>query len=108
PISEVIVEGIRRASSVRRFIDRMGSGHGVLEQSEAPLAPGLFTAEEIALRGLVDGRLTVQILSQKGPGSVAENARLLYAFFCLDLLRVKEPASVKKLQWKTEGGSLGD
>jgi Domain of unknown function (DUF4388) len=107
-IAEVIVEGIRRASSVRRFIDRMGSGQGVLEQSEAPLAPGLFTAEEIALRGLVDGRLTVQSLSQKGPGSVAENARLLYAFFCLDLVRVKEPAGVKKLQWKTEGGSLGD
>jgi hypothetical protein len=108
PIAEVIVEGIRRASGVRRFIDRMGSGQGVLEQSEAPLAPGLFTAEEIALRGLVDERLTVQVLSQKGPGSVAENARLLYAFYCLDLVRVKEPAGVKKLQWKTEGGSLGD
>jgi hypothetical protein len=39
---------------------------------------------------------------------VAENARLLYAFFCLDLVRVKEPAGVRKLQWKTEGGSLSD
>lgn len=108
PIADVIVEGIRRASSVRRFIERMGSGHGVLEQSEAPLAAGVFTPDEIALRGLVDGKLSVQLLSQKGPGSVAENARLLYAFYCLDLVRVKEPIGVKKLQWKTEGGSLGD
>jgi hypothetical protein len=108
PIAEVIVQGIRRASNVRRFIDRMGSGHGVLEQSESSLGPEVFTAEEIALRGLVDGRLTVQMLSQKGPGSVAENARLLYAFFCLDLVRVRESGGVKKLQWKTGGGSLGN
>lgn len=107
PIAEVIVQGIRKAASVRRFIERMGSGHGVLEQSEAPLPPQVFTAEEIALRDLVDGRQTVQTLSQKGPGSVAENARLLYAFFCLDLVRVKETSGVKKLHWKTEGGTLG-
>jgi Domain of unknown function (DUF4388) len=109
PIAEVIVEGVRRAENVRRFVDRLGSGHGVLEQAEAPLAPGLFTPDEIALRGMVDGRLPVQMLCQKGPGSVAENARLLYAFFCLDLVRVKESSTgVKKVQWKTEGGALGD
>jgi Domain of unknown function (DUF4388) len=110
PIAEVIVEGVRRAANVRRFVDRLGSGHGVLEQAEAPLAPGLFTPDEIALRGMVDGRLPVQTLCQKGPGSVAENARLLYAFFCLDLVRVKESSTggVKKVQWKTEGGALGD
>jgi hypothetical protein len=105
-IAEVIVEGVRRAGAVRRFVERLGSGHSVLEQAEAPLAPGLFSPDEIALRGLVDGRLPVQTLCQKGPGSVAENARLLYAFFCLDLVRVKEPGGVKKLQWKTEGGSM--
>jgi hypothetical protein len=105
-IAEVIVEGVRRAAAVRRFVERLGSGHSVLEQAEAPLAPGLFSPDEIALRGLVDGRLPVQTLCQKGPGSVAENARLLYAFFCLDLVRVKEPTGVKKLQWRTEGGSM--
>jgi hypothetical protein len=107
-IAEVIVEGVRRAHSVRRFVDRLGSGHGVLEASEGVVPQGVFTSEEIALRGLVDGRTSVQVLCQQGPGSVAENARLLYAFFCLDLVRVKEPAGVRKLQWKTEGGSLSD
>jgi hypothetical protein len=108
PISDVIVEGIRRAASVRRFVDRLGSGHGVLEQAAATLSPGLFSPDEISLRGMVDGKLPVQALCQKGPGSVAENARLLYAFFCLDLVRVKESTGVKKVQWKTEGGALGD
>ena len=106
PIDEVIVEGIRRAASVRRFVERLGSGQAVLEQSEGLLARGVFTPDEIGLRGLVDGRTPVQILCQKGPGSVAENARLLYAFFTLDLVRVKESASVRKVQWRTEGGGM--
>jgi uncharacterized protein DUF4388 len=107
PIDEVIVEGIRRAASVRRFIDRLGSGHGVLEQSEGSFPLGIFTPEETALRGLVDGKARVQQLCERGPGTVSENARLLYAFFALDLVRVKEPTGVRKLQWKTEGGALG-
>ena len=108
PIDEVIVEGIRRAANVRRFIDRLGSGHGVLEQAEGSFPVGVFTPEEVALRGLVDGRTRVQQLCEKGPGSIAENARLLYAFFSLDLVRVKEPTGVKRIQWKTEGGELGN
>jgi uncharacterized protein DUF4388 len=108
PIDEVIVEGIRRAANVRRFIDRLGSGHGVLEQSEGSFPLGIFTPGEVALRGLVDGRTRVQQLCEKGPGSIAENARLLYAFFSLDLVRVKESTGVKKIQWKTEGGELGN
>lgn len=106
PIAQVIVEGIRRAASVRRFVERLGSGQAVLEQSEGVLPRGVFTPEEIGLRGLVDGRTPVQILCQRGPGAVAENARLLYAFFTLDLVRVKEPASVRKVQWRTEGGGM--
>lgn len=93
---------------MRRFIDRLGSGHGVLEQAEGSFPLGVFTAEEVALRGLVDGRTRVQQLCEKGPGSIAENARLLYAFFSLDLVRVKEPTGVKRIQWKTEGGELGN
>jgi Domain of unknown function (DUF4388) len=107
PIDEVIVEGIRRAANVRRFIDRLGGGHGVLEQAEGTFPLGIFTADEVALRGLVDGKTRVQQLCERGPGTIAENARLLYAFFALDLVRVKEPTGVKKIQWKTEGGDLG-
>ncbi len=106
PIEEVIVEGVRRAQAVRRFVDRLGSGHSVLERANDDVPPGLFRDEEAALLDLVDGRTPVQLLCQRGPGTVAENARLLYAFFCLDLVRVKEAPGVRKLQWKTEGGDL--
>jgi hypothetical protein len=106
PIPEVIVEGVRCAGAVRRFIDRMGSGHAVLEQSAGVFPAGVFKPDEVAFRGLVDGRTSVQLLCENGPGSVAENARLLYAFFCLDLVRVRESSGVKRFQWKTEGGGM--
>lgn len=108
PIAEVIVAGIRHVRAVRRLIDRLGSGHGLLERTNGEIPAGLFAPEEAEFHASVDARTPLQLLCQKGPGTVAENARLLYAFFCLDLVRVKEPAGVRKLQWKTEGGSLGD
>lgn len=108
PIDEVIVAGIRRVRAVRRLIDRLGSGHALLERSSGEVPAGLFGPDETAFRAAVDARTSVQLLCQKGPGTQADNARLLYAFFCLDLVRVKEPMGVRKLQWKTEGGSLGD
>jgi hypothetical protein len=108
PTNEVIVAGIRRVRAVRRLIDRLGSGHGLLERTNGQVPAGLFDPDETAFHAVVDARTTVQVLCQKGPGTVAENARLLYAFFCLDLVRVREPTGVRKLQWKTEGGSLGD
>lgn len=108
PIDAVIVAGIRRLRAVRRLIDRLGSGRGLLERSKEEVPAGIFAPDEAEFHAAVDARTSVQLLCQKGPGTVAENARLLYAFFCLDLVRVKEPAGVRKLQWKTDGGALGD
>ena len=107
-IPELVVEGVRRAHSVRRFVERLGSGHSVLERTSADAPPGLFADGESEFLDLVDGRTPVKDLCQKGPGSEKENARSLYAFFCLDLVRIRENAGVRKLQWKTEGGALGE
>lgn len=108
PIADVILEGIRRSSAVKRFIDRLGAGHSVLERSNGGAREGLLTEPESAYLEAVDGRTPLQALCRKGPGTVSENARLLYAFFCLDLVRVKEALGVRKLQWRTEGGALGE
>jgi hypothetical protein len=107
-IPELIVGGVRRAHSVRRFVERLGSGHSVLEQTNSDAPPGLFADGESEFLELVDGRTPVKVLCQKGPGTEKENARSLYAFFCLDLVRIREAAGVRKLQWKTEGGALGE
>jgi hypothetical protein len=106
-VSELIVGGVRKAHSVRRFVERLGSGHAVLERTSANAAPGLFPDGESEFLELVDGQTPLKDLCRMGSRSEKENARSLYAFFCLDLVRVRETGGVRKLQWKTEGGALG-
>jgi len=91
-IAQLTVEGVRRTQSVRRFVDRLGSGQSVLERTGTPAPADLFGAEEARLLDLVDGRTPLKVLCQSGPGSEKENARTLYAFFCLELVRSREPA----------------
>ncbi len=107
-IPDVILEGIRRASDVKRLVQRLGSATTVFEKTPSPLLD-LFTPEERRFYEKVDGKMALQPLCARGPGSVPENARLLYAFFCLHLLRKTRgtPKGAKKIQYKTEGGSLG-
>jgi hypothetical protein len=99
---------VRRSHSVRRFVDRLGSGHSVLERTNTGAPPDLFGAGEAEFLDLVDGKTPVKELCQKGAGTEKENARSLYAFFCLDLVRIREAGGARKLQWKTEGGALGE
>ena len=108
PIPELIVGGVRRAHSVRRFVERLGSGHSVLERTNTDARPDLFVAGEAEFLDLVDGKTPVKELCQKGAGTEKENALSLYMFFCLDLVRIREATGVRKLQWKTDGGALGE
>ena len=108
-IPEVILEGIRRTSDVRRLVQRLGSGQVILERVSSPLL-ALFAPAEQAYFQKADGRTPLQILCTRGPGTVPENARLLYAFFCLGLLRRlrSRGGGARKIQYKTEGGTLGN
>ncbi|HYK41372.1 MAG TPA: DUF4388 domain-containing protein [Thermoanaerobaculia bacterium] len=108
PIPEVILEGIRRAADVKRLVARLGSGASVLERTRSPLLD-LFLPEERAFYEAIDGRTPLQVLASRGPGTLAENARILYAFYCLGLVRKLRGtgAGARKIQYRTEGGSLG-
>ncbi len=106
-IPEVILEGIRRARDVRRLVQRLGHAATVLEQTPGELL-SLFAPEERAYYKLVDGRTALQPLCGKGPGAAAENARLLYAFFCLGLLRKSAAVApgARKIRYHTGGGTV--
>jgi hypothetical protein len=108
PMPEVILEGVRRAADVRRLIGRLGSGATVLERTRNSLLD-LFTPAERVFYERVDGRMPLQQLVALGSGTPAENARILYAFFCLGLVRKMRSsgAGAKRIHYKTEGGSLG-
>lgn len=110
PIPEAILEGIRRSADVRRLIQRLGNAQTILEKQPSALLD-LFSVSEKGFFEKVDGRTPLQPLCAKGPGTVPENARLLYAFYCLGLLRKRRgsgTAGLKKIHYKTEGGSLGN
>jgi hypothetical protein len=110
PIPEVILEGVRRSSDVRRLVARLGIATTVLERRKNTLLD-LFTPEERRYYEGIDGRTPLQTLASRGPGSVSENARILYAFYCMGLVRKLRGSGVaggaKKIQYKTEGGSIG-
>ena len=108
PIPEVLLGGIRRAANVRRLVKRLGSAPALLKKTGGP-PPPLFSEEERSLYQAVDGKTSLQQLCARGPGGLAENARLLYAFYCLGLLRKirRSAPGAKKIQYRTEGGSLG-
>ncbi len=108
PLPEVILEWVRRAANVKRLIQRLGSAQGVLRKTPGA-ALDAFTEAERAFFDSVDGKTPLQQLCSRGPGGLAENARLLYALFCFGLLRRARATSPggKKIQYKTEGGSLG-
>lgn len=108
PILEVLVAGIRRAANVRRFVKRLGSAVTVLEKAGDP-PPALFSEAERRFYESVDGKRPLQQLCAHGPAALAENARTLYAFYCLGLLRKARgtASGARKIQYRTEGGSLG-
>lgn len=107
-IPEVILEGIRRAADVKRLVQRLGNAMTLLEQTPNPLLE-LFLPAERVFYEKVDGRTPLQVLCTKGPGGASENARLLYAFYCLALLRrVRGTIGAKRIQYKTDGGNLGN
>lgn len=107
PIPEVLLEGIRRATDVKRMIRRLGSAAAVLERTSGP-PQSLFSKAQLELFGAVDGKTPLRQLCERGPGGMAENARLLYAFYCLGLLRKTSGTApgAKKIQYKTGGGNL--
>ena len=109
PLPEAILEGVRRTTDVRRLVQRLGNAQTILEKQPSELI-NLFPPPEKDYYGIVDGKTPLQTLCAKGPGTVHENARLLYAFFCLGLLRKRSGSSTggaRKIQYKTEGGTLG-
>ncbi len=88
-LSQVIIDGIKRESDVRPLIRRIGRRSTVLEPHftiEDSVEHG-FDAEEYALLTMVDGRRTLFELCSDGPRVGKDNARLLYAFYVLGLIK---------------------
>jgi len=118
PMPQVILQGIKRAPNAKAMAARLGRKETVFEPCyrmedliEAALDPG-----EYGLLCRVDGHRTLYDVCTQGHGGAAENAKVMYAFQVLQLIRplsAEEPpqpgprreegAGAIKIRFKTTG-----
>ena len=109
PMRQVILEGIKRAPNAKALVARLGGRDTVLEPAftaEDAIAAALG-AEEYELLGLIDGERTFYELCTDGPLSAPENAKLVYAFHVLRLVR-RRPTEADRAQGSREEPGAGD
>ncbi len=107
PTPRAVVHGCKTVPDPKRMVARLGSKGAVFARvpmEETHLELELEPGEE-QLLALVDGRRTLYELCERGPYSAGLNARILYAFFCLGLVRMeREGTAGIKVQVPSTGG----
>jgi hypothetical protein len=101
PVDQAIRDGLLKAANPKSLVKRLGPSWTVLERIENAASVVELTADENRYLEFVDGKTPFVDLCRKGPGDAATNARLLFLFFCLELIARKDEPSAKKLQWRT-------
>lgn len=106
PMRQVILEGVKRAPDAKAMVARLGRKETVFEPTwrTEDLIEVAMQEPELALLRLVDGRRSLYDVCTRGPFSPAENARLIYAYHVLRLIRrrVADRPGVVKLRLRTE------
>jgi two-component system OmpR family response regulator len=95
PMRQVILRGIRRAPDAKPLVARLGSKETVFEPAYhvESLIESSLDAEAYELLCGVDGERTLYEICKIGPYSVAENAKLMYAFQVMQLIRKAVPSA---------------
>jgi hypothetical protein len=113
----VILQGIKRAPNAKTLVGRLGRKETVLEPcyKTEQLVELALDGDEYKLLRLVDGRRTLYDVCTQGPHGAADNAKVLYAFQTLQLIRSavvpgpppeprrEEPTGAIKIRFKTQG-----
>ena len=101
PTPRAILYGCKTVAEARRLVARLGNKSAVFARQPMPeqLQGFLLESGEEQLLELVDGKRTLFELCDQGPFSAGLNARILYAFHCLGLIRKeKESGSAIRVQ----------
>lgn len=94
PMRQVILQGIKRAPDAKALVTRLGRKETVLEPcyKMEQLIELALDADEYKVLSLVDGKRSLFDVCTQGPHSASENAKVLYAFQILQLIRAAAPA----------------
>lgn len=89
PLRQVIVQGVKRSANAKSVVHRMGGKETLLEPAYRfeDLIEVALDEKEFRLLRSVDGRKSLYELCTQGPFTPPDNARLLYAFSVLGLLK---------------------
>lgn len=89
PTPRAVLHGCKTVGDAKRLVGRLGNKTSVFTRPPAPdhLTGLELEANEELLLNLVDGRRTLFELCEQGPYSAGLNARVLYGFQCLGLIR---------------------
>ena len=95
PMRQVILQGIKRAPDAKALVTRLGRKETILEPcyKMEQLIELALDADEYKVLTLVDGKRSLFDVCTQGPHSAAENAKVLYAFQILQLIRAAAPVS---------------
>jgi hypothetical protein len=109
PMRQVILQGIKRAPDAKALVARLGRKETVLEPcyKTEQLIELALDGDEYKLLSLVDGRRTLFDICTQGPHGAAENAKVLYAFQILQLIRSAAAAGPQLPEPRREGETTG-
>jgi hypothetical protein len=95
PTPRAVLHGCKTVADAKRLVSRLGSKTTVFVRAPLPEQLEGFELEtgEQQLLDLVDGRRTLFELCEQGPYSAGLNARVLYAYHSLGLIKKKEQGS---------------
>jgi hypothetical protein len=95
PMRQVIVEGIKRAPNAKALVARLGKKETVFKPTYTTeeLTQAALDENEYALVKLLDGERSLYEVCTQGPLAPSENAKLVYAFYVLRLIRRQEAAA---------------
>lgn len=124
PMRQVILQGIKRAPNAKALAARLGRKETVFEPCYRmeDLIEAALDGDEYRLLSLVDGRRSLFDVCTQGPHGAADNAKVMYAFQVLQLIRPvpvpeksppssepkrEESAGAIKIRFKTTGDRYG-
>lgn len=89
PTPRAVLHGCKTVADAKRLINRLGGKTTKFSRPTPPEALKEFELDgsEQQLLDLVDGKHTLFELCEQGPYSAGLNARVLYAYWCLGLIR---------------------
>ena len=104
PIPQAILEGVRHSPDAKMLLGRVGTRTTVLAPTGKEITELVLDEDERHLLQSVDGKRPLGDLVNTAPLAAGVNARLLYAFFVMGMMDVKQSVPIRvKVQTNAAG-----